>query len=507
MAITFNAVSFSWPDGSSVFEDLSFSLDEKAKYGLVGANGIGKSTLAKLIVGSLQPTAGTISKNVSVAYFSQAETPSDVPVAEYLADLYLHAKTDEMAVITLLQGDIDFSRSCTSLSGGEWTRIRLLHQIALGADVIVLDEPTNNLDRVAREQVSSFVHMTRRGLLIISHDRELLEQVDSILELSTQGIKTFGGNWSFYAEQRDRERERLQTTLERAQQERDRVRRQEREKQLMQEKRMQRGQAAADKSGMPKIVAGAKKRQAEQTANKLAAAASQRVSEAASQARQAFEAQKTDQVIYASFPDASIHASKLVFEVRDFNFTYEGAERPLWKHPISFSLRGPRRLHIAGGNGVGKTTFVHLLTGDAEGGGITQGTLTFGNLPYGFLDQHARILDDRQTVLENMLATTRRSEVEIRNILAQFLFPGEKAEQLVSTLSGGERLRAGLAKILLAEPTPQLLILDEPTNNLDLANIEFLERALTAYKGALIVISHDTRFLDAIGITDTLELS
>jgi ATPase subunit of ABC transporter with duplicated ATPase domains len=506
MSIIFTAVDFSWPDGTTVFEQLSLALDERTKYGLVGPNGVGKSTLAKLIQGVLKPTGGTVFKNVSVAYFSQSEVPPDMPVAEYLADLWVNALAGEAVVISLLQGEIDFSLPCSTLSGGEWTRVRLLRQIAVGADVIILDEPTNNLDRTSRASVLAFVEQTQRGLLIISHDRELLERVDVILELSNQGIATYGGNWSFYAAESAQERARLGDALERAQHERDRVKRLEREKRLMQEKRVRQAGKSAEKRGLPTIVAGAWKRKAEQTTNKLAQAGAQRVDEVVTQARQAFGEQKIDQVIYVDFPDASIHASKLVFEVQDLNFVYAGAERPLWREPISYVMRGPRRLHIAGGNGTGKTTFVRLLTHDFACPGTVQGSIRLGDIPYGFIDQHAQVLDAQKTVFENVRDATNKPVVGIRNILAQFLFPGEKADQLVATLSGGERLRAALAKILMVDPTPQLLILDEPTNNLDLVNLEFLERALKNYTGALIVISHDERFLEAIGITETLVL-
>lgn len=504
MSIQVTNLNFSWPDGRQVFTNLTLTLHAHKKYGLVGPNGIGKSTLAKLLTGELLPTSGTIKKDVTVAYFAQVENPPALTVAEYLADLWLYVTPAENQVVDSLQKDIDFSSSCQSLSGGEWTRVRLLHQIALGADLIILDEPTNNLDRASRESVINFVTTTSRGLLIISHDPELLERVDSIVELSDKGLAIFGGNWSFYKTESDKERDRLQAALENAQHERDRVRRDERKKMVSQEKRERYGQKT---TGLPTIIAGMRKRQAEQTRNKLAKYASEKIQDTVMQARTAFEALKQDQVMYVQFPESKIHASKLIFEAQDLNFAYAGANNPLWERPITYTMRGPTRLVITGKNGAGKTTFLYLLTGYKTCPGQMSGSIKLGDLPYGFIDQQTSILDADKTVFETVSATSKEPDGVIRNLLAQFLFTGEKANQPVATLSGGERLRAALAKVLLATPTPQLLLLDEPTNNIDLVNRDFLETALKNYEGALIVVSHDQNFLAAIEVTEMLELA
>lgn len=506
MPIHLIAVSFAWPNGAQVCTDITLTLHAHKKYGLVGPNGIGKSTLAWLIEGRLAPSAGTIKRDVTVAYFEQVEAPPSISVAEYLTDLWLHVTPAEQSIVDILQGEIDFSVPCLQLSGGEWTRVRLLHQIAVGADFIILDEPTNNLDRASRESVIEFVTCTTRGLLIISHDPELLERVDAIIEFSNQGLTTFGGNWSFYKTERDRERDRLRSALEKAQHERECTQREEQKKVVSQEKRQRQGKKSW-KTGMPKIIAGHRERQAERTLGRLAKGANEQIEKTATQARTAFENLKHDQTIYARFPESKIHASKLVFDAQLLNFTYENATQPLWQRPISYTMRGPARLAIAGRNGAGKTTFVYLLTGYKRCLGQVSGTIRLGDLAYGLVDQHTDVLAAEKTVFETVSATSKQPDAVVRNVLAQFLFPGSKADQVVSTLSGGERLRAALAKVLLAHPTPQLLILDEPTNNIDLANRAFLETALKNYEGALIIISHDQPFLEAIGVTDVLVIA
>lgn len=504
MAILLQSIHFEWPSGHSVFQQLNLSLQAGRRYGLIGPNGVGKSTLAQLVEGTLTPTAGTVKRDLRVSYFLQREDAPELTVAEYLADLWLHVSPRDGEAVEALQGAIAFEASCRDLSGGEWTRVRLLKQLASGADFIILDEPTNNLDREGRAGVLSFVRLTTRGLLVISHDRELLQEVDCILELSNQGLATYGGNWAFYEAERERERARLAESLERAKGAQDKARRERTEKLESQEKRMRAGQRGAESSGIPKIILGARKRQAQRTLGKLQSATGEELGRKVDAARAAFENLKVDQTIYADFPETALPAGKLVFEARDFNFRFAGAEQWLWKHDLSFAVKGPARRQLAGRNGAGKSTFLQLLTGFEPPAGETRGSLKLGELSFGLIDQDCRLLDPRQTVFENVNSSTTKGVVEIRNLLAQFLFPGKKAEQAVGTLSGGERLRAALAKILIADPVPQLLILDEPTNNLDMVNLDFLAGALAKFEGALLVISHDRHFLDDLGVEEEL---
>lgn len=506
MAIVFTSVDFEWPNGNKVFTGLNFSLEEGGKYGLIGPNGAGKSTLARLAQGRLAPSAGRIKKDLQVAYFEQVEVPPAVPVSEYLSGLWAGLAPSEAATAAALQKNIDQSASCAALSGGEWTRVRLMKCLAAGADFIVLDEPTNNLDRQARASVLEFVRLTRRGLLLISHDRELLGEADAILELSNKGLAVFGGNWEFYEGERGRERARLAGELEQAARERDKAAGERADKLRAQEKRMRKGQKAAAKGGTPKILLGLKKMNAQKTLGKIRASADEGMQEKADAARAAYERQKTDPVIYAEFPETALPASKLVFSARNLNFRYAGARGNLWAQNICFEMHGPARIAVSGRNGSGKTTLLNLLTGFRELDGQISGELKLGGVAYGFVDQHSALLDEELRVLENVRRGSLKTEAEARNLLAQFLFQGDKALQRVATLSGGERLRASLAKILLADPAPQLLILDEPTNNLDIVNLEFLEAALARFRGAILVISHDLTFLKGIGVSGELRL-
>lgn len=506
MAIIFTSVDFEWPNGSKVFRGLDLSLESGRKYGLIGPNGVGKSTLARLAQGKLAPSSGRIKKDSRVAYFDQIEVPPDMPVGEYLSGLWSGVAQRDAGAAAALQKNIDQNSSCASLSGGEWTRVRLLKCLASGADFIVLDEPTNNLDRQARAGVLDFVRLTRRGLLMISHDRELLGEADAILELSNRGLAVFGGNWEFYEGERESERARLADGLEQAARERDKAAGERADKLRAQEKRMRKGQQAAAKGGTPKILLGLKKMNAQKTLGKVRASADADMQAKADAARAAYERQKIDPVIYAEFPETALPASKLVFAARELNFRYAGMGRNLWKQNITFEMHGPARIAVSGRNGSGKTTLLNLLTGFRELDGRISGELKLGGVAYGFVDQHSALLDEDRSVLENVRRGSLKTEAEARNLLAQFLFQGDRALQRAATLSGGERLRASLAKILLADPAPQLLILDEPTNNLDMVNLEFLEAALARFRGAILVISHDLTFLKGIGVTGELRL-
>jgi ATPase subunit of ABC transporter with duplicated ATPase domains len=486
--VTVQGVAFELSNGRELFRNLNFSL-ENCLTALVGPNGVGKTTLANLLVGELIPTEGQILRRSPITYFPQRREPTAIPIESFLGTDYAWSSLGE----TLL-GDIDRNSLCTTLSGGQWMRVRLAQ--TCDDHFLILDEPTNDLDRWGREAVFQFLRERSKGALLISHDRECLTACTQVWELSNRGLTKFGGGWAFYLEARAQERSRLQRELESAKRERANTVLERRESLARQEKRNRRGAENAARGGLPKILLGGRKRRAQVSTGKIAAATLERAQRSVREAHAALQDLKVDPVMYADLVGQEIAAHQLVAEASAFNIYFS---RWVYPQDLDFSWRGNVRLALKGENGSGKSSILKAITGQVFD---TRGTLRRGSRATLYLDQRCASLDEEKTIFENVRAVVSLPESEIRNGLARFLFTKEAVFQRVKELSGGERLRAALARGFLAESKPELLILDEPTNNLDLANLEFLETLVRQFRGALLVISHDDSFLLNCGITD-----
>jgi ATPase subunit of ABC transporter with duplicated ATPase domains len=324
---------------------------------------------------------------------------------------------------------------------------------------------------------------------------------DDVLELSVHGITKFGGDWLAYSQSKQRESERLGAALDRAKRERDAAFAARAEKMSRQEKRQRRGANMAARGGEPRILLGTLKRRAQVTQGSLDVGTIEQAQGAVRTAHEAFTQLKIEQVMYADLLGNAIAEQKLVAHARDFNIRRRDW---LFARDLSFTWRGNVRVAIAGSNGAGKTTLLKAILGETF---ETRGELRRGELETLYIDQQCSSLNEEGTVFDNLRAVSCRTDSEIRNALARFLFTGDSVFQKVSNLSGGERLRAALARGFLSSEAPELVVLDEPTNNLDLANVEFLERLIREYRGALIVISHDETFLRNCGVEHILDLS
>lgn len=499
--VTARSLSFEFPEGEKLFSNISFTWNF-TRCALVGPNGVGKSTLAKILCGELAPSAGDLTTACKVCYLPQMQVPPDKTVGEYLSGLWESPVADPVLWSALLQG-IPLEQGLSSLSGGEWTRVRMAETLSEGAGLLILDEPTNNLDRHAREMVRDFVRNYSGALLLISHDRELLEEVDGVWELSSQGLTSYGGPFSFYEEQKEAERLLLEEKVDRARREKKKVEREHQEKLRSQEKRMRTGALRAEKGGMPRILIGALKRQAQETHARIHTLEEKRVEKSLENLRDLQRQQKVESHLGLDMRGTEVPEGKLIAELQDFNLRY--GEAFLWSSALTFSMRGPRRWALTGVNGSGKTSLIQALLGRSQAA-ETQGSCRLGEVSVQVLDQNYSILIESESVLENVMQTSRFDLTETRNKLAHFQFFRDGVQRKVSSLSGGQKLKAALAKILLSAPEPQLLILDEPTNNLDLDSLAVLEAALNEYRGALLVVSHDEVFLNRIGIEGDLNL-
>ena len=516
--ITLSALSYATPDGTQLFSDLDLAFSRQ-RAGLVGRNGVGKSTLLKLVTGALVPQSGTITTDGTIGMLRQSlqarsgETIADLfGVREALA-LLARAEAGTASAEDLADADwtleprlaeslarfnleADAETPLANLSGGQRTRAMLAALVFAEPDFLLLDEPTNNLDRDGRDAVISLLASWRGGAIVVSHDRELLDTMDQIVELTSLGATTYGGNYTLYRERKAVElaaAEHDLATAERRIGEVERKTQQTRERQARSDAAGKRKKAKGD---LPKILLNGRKNNAENTSGENARLADRRREQAQSDAQSAREKIEVLQPVTVSVPPTGLPPGRKVLNLDTVTAGYD-PDSPILAD-FSFALIGPERVAITGPNGSGKTTLLKLVTGTLA---PAAGSVT-AHVPYAFLDQQVSLLDPTLTIRENFLALNPgTNENACRAALARFKFRADAALQVVGSLSGGETLRAGLACVLGTEDPPQLLILDEPTNHLDLDSIAAVEAGLIAYDGALLVVSHDRPFLEAIGVT------
>lgn len=500
---TVKALSFALPDGCVLFQNLNFTIESK-KYGLVGINGVGKSSLARILAGELAPSSGHLIGDPKVIYLPQWESRPEVTVGEYLVDIW---DSSEFLLREMLLKDLDLSLGIEKLSGGQWMRVRLLRALANRGGLLIVDEPTNDLDREAREILYNFTKTYHGALLIISHDRELLSHVDEIWELSNQGLSTYGGSFSFYEEVKTQESLRWQEDMERARREKKKQLREEVEKIDGQVKRSRNAQKKVPKMGLPKIILGGRKRQAQVTLGKITTQEQQRSQKHEDDFQQLFEKKKQSSEIRIDFSMDGKMKGKLICSLEKFNFRYRGAEKKLWTQNLDYTFQAGERWVIRGGNGSGKSTLLKLLTDQLPpDSGELSGQISVIKRPFAYLDQSYSLLDPNKSILETILENTKYDHIESRNRLADFGFTRESVHKLTQVLSGGERLRLCLASLVMRSKPPEVWILDEPTNNLDLDSLAVLEGTLRAYEGSLMVVSHDETFLERISCGQQLTL-
>ncbi|UNO39205.1 ABC-F family ATP-binding cassette domain-containing protein [Streptomyces sp. MST-110588] len=519
-SVVCTGLDFTWPDGTPVLEGFQFVVGQ-GRTGLIGLNGAGKSTLLKLIAGELSPTGGSVKVAGEVGYLPQTVSFD----TELRVDAALGVAGTRAAVRAIENGDvseenftavgddwdieertratldqlglhtIDLDRTIGEVSGGESVLLRLAGLLLSRPDVLLLDEPTNNLDRQARGRLYEAVANWPSAMIVVSHDRELLDLVDRIADLRGGEVHWYGGNFTAYERALAVEQEAAERMVRVAEADVQRQKRELADAQVKLARRVRYGNKMSANKREPKIIMNERKRQAQVSAGKHRIMHTEKLKEARDRLDEAVEAVRDDDEIRVDLPHTAVPPGRTVLTLRALRARY-GASADI-------ELRGPERVALTGRNGAGKTTLLRTVAGEIE---PVAGEARI-HVPYRFLPQRLDVLDDSLSVAENVArfapdATNNR----VRARLARFLFKGARADQQAGTLSGGERFRASLAALMLAEPAPQLLLLDEPTNNLDMSSVRQLVTALESYEGALIVVSHDVRFLREIGITRWLAL-
>ena len=520
--LTLDGVTCILPDGRPLFAHLHETFDERAT-GLVGRNGVGKSVLAQIMAGQREPTHGHCARRGRIHYLAQRVThDANESVASLAGVNHVLKALHRIASGSSEQDDfdavgdrwdmpdrlrhaldaaglshVDVDARTSTLSGGEAMRVALLGARLNDADYLILDEPSNHLDGLARAQLRQWIRGWDGGLLVVSHDRELLDDMQRIVELSPSGLRSYGGNYSFYAETRRDERDAAQRALDASKVERQRVERALRQQMERQAKKQARGRRDASDANQAPILLGGQKNRSESSAGRLRRrqdATRESLSAKVAQASLGVERGMPPALLV---PPAQRVAPRKVAVLDSVVLPFvRGATRE-----IDLVLAGGQRVGVTGANGSGKSVLMRVL---AKQLAPLSGEV---HIPVrtAWLDQRLSTLDPARSLIEQMrdVAPTA-SEDNLRLRLAVLGLEADKATLPAGVLSGGEQLKGALFHALFTEPPAALLLLDEPGNHLDLASLEALETMLRQYEGTLVVVSHDEVFLDRIGLTDRL---
>lgn len=513
-------VTCQFPTGDTLFGPLSLTL-EPSLCALVGRNGSGKTRLLRLLAGLDEPATGHIERFGSHAWVAQQHViSSQTTLAELLGyDAIFTARKridsgdyqpDDLA---LLDGYWDIverlseafinatlppfepDKPAIELSGGERIRALLCGAFTAGADFLLLDEPTNHLDRQGRAWFYDQLSRYQGGVLVASHDRELLEQVPRILELSASGLRSYGGNYADYQAQRDAEQQAARAALEHAATERKRTRARMQKEHDDSQRRSAKTLRTVDTLNIAsfervKYKGAAKERIG--TWKKQHSEQNEALNAAVNKARERVE---DDNPVMFTLPGSQIPEGKQVLVLEDLVLQHVPVP------PLTWRIDGPMRVALKGPNGCGKSTLLKTLLGEvAPRSGSCKVSVSCA-----YLDQHLSRLDLSQSVMTHLnLSHTPLEEGVLRTRLAQLQLGADKVMLPLAALSGGERLKAALACVLWGAEATQLLLLDEPTNHLDLASVQAIEAALAGFPGALLVVSHDEAFLSGLTLTHEL---
>lgn len=513
-------------DKECLFRNIDLSIGKGEKVSVTGINGSGKSTLLRIISGLLPPSSGSIiTSGAEICYvpqhfgqyddFTIARSLGIEEKAEALHAI-LRGETDEHYFDTLGDdwdieeraasaldswglGSFPLSHPMKELSGGEKTKVFLAGMELRPEAIILLDEPTNHLDYEYRRKLYRMVETSKSTMLVVSHDRTLLNLLPMTCELHPGGITVYGGNYDFYKEQKAIAANALRQRLEEKEKELRLSRKIARESAERQQKHDSRGAKQNAAKGVPRIAMGNLKSKAEQSTAKLNSIHANKIGNIHTEIQNIRSSIPQSTVLKTDFNSPALHAGKLLVAASGINFGY-GNGRLLWKNLPDFQIRSGERISVGGSNGSGKTTLLKLITGELE---PTQGTITRAeNLSYVYMDQEYSMINDRLTILEQAQGYNNipLPDHELKTILNRFLFPRETWNKPCSKLSGGEKMRLAFCCLMISNNTPDLFILDEPTNNLDIQSIEIITDTLRRYSGTIVLVSHDKWFVSEVGI-------
>lgn len=523
-------VTYSHPDKDLLFDNINLTINKQDKIALIGNNGAGKSTLLKIMAGHLHPSGGSVKADSVPYYIPQLFGQfNDYTIAQALriADK-LHALKEILAGnvteenMTLLDDDwgieercsealahwqlggLDLSQKMEALSGGQKTKVFLAGIAIHQPQIVLLDEPSNHLDAFSRTILYDYIQNTPNTLVVVSHDRTLLNLLNNVCELSKRGIVQYGGNYDFYVAQKVIEANALSEDLKSKEKALRKAKEVEREALERQQKLDARGKKKQEKAGLPTISMNTLRNNAEKSTSRMKDVHAEKVGSISDEVNQLRKELPDKDKMKIGFDNSGMHKGKILITAKDINFGYE--EKLLWKQPLNFQVASGDRIAIKGVNGSGKTTLIKMMLDELQ---PQTGTLDRAVIKAIYIDQDYSLIDNRCSVYEQAqrFNTDNLPEHEIKSRLTHFLFTKVYWDKSCAALSGGEKMRLILCCLTLRSQPPDMIILDEPTNNLDIQNTEILTAAINEYKGTIIVVSHDAYFLEQINVEKAIKLA
>jgi len=522
-------ISYIHPNKDLLFDNINLAVNNHDKIALIGNNGSGKSTLLKIIASELQLSGGQLSVDTKPYYVPQIFGQyNHLTVAQALR---IENKVNALKEIlngnvteenyTFLDDDwtiedrcnnaldywqlkdLDLSKKMETLSGGQKTKVFLAGISIHEPELVLLDEPSNHLDISGRQLLYDFIQSTQSTLIAVSHDRKLLNLLNTVCELSKRGITVYGGNYDFYTEQKQIESNALNQELQSKEKALRKAKEKERETLERQQKLDSRGKKKQEKAGVARIMMNTLRNNAENSTSKMKSVHTEKIGSVSQELQELRSSLPDIDKMKFGFDNSALHKGKILFTANDLNFSYD--TQPLWTENLNFKITSGERIALKGKNGSGKTTLIKLILGNIE---PQTGTVYRADNISVYIDQDYSLIDDKLKVYEQaeQFNTSALQEHEIKIRLNRFLFTKEDWDKSCNALSGGEKMRLMLCCLTINNQSPDIIILDEPTNNLDIQNIEILTRAINEYRGTLIVVSHDETFLEQTNIERTIQL-
>ncbi|GET25525.1 ABC-F family ATP-binding cassette domain-containing protein [Prolixibacter sp. NT017] len=523
------SISYIHPNKDLLFENISFSINSLEKIALIGNNGVGKSTLLKIIAGNLQASEGQFKVETEPYYIPQIFGQfNHLTIAQALGvekkvtafreilngnvseENYALLNDDwtvedrcNQALEYWQLNNLDLDQKMESLSGGQKTKVFLAGISIHQPELVLMDEPSNHLDIIGRQLLYDFIQSSKCAMIIVSHDRKLLNLLGSIYELSKKGIVVYGGNYDFYVHQKQIENNALNQDIQSKEKALRKAKEKERDTIERQQKLDSRGKKKQTKAGMGKSMMDKMKNDAENSSSRQKNVHAEKIGGISHELHELRSSVPEIDKMKFGFDNSNLHKGKILITATNINYGY--GSKFLWAEDLNLQITSGERIVLHGLNGSGKTTLIKLILGGLE---PQTGTIYRADSKAVYIDQDYSLINNSLNIYEQAqeFNTTALQEHEIKIRLNRFLFSAETWNKSCGALSGGERMRLMICCLTIANQSPDIIVLDEPTNNLDIQNIKILTAAINEYEGTLIVVSHDETFLEEANIQYTISL-